>query len=222
MKESVNSQKPCIAFDIGEVLCHINWKPFKDRFLDFKYSININFDRFMRGLQKQQDIGVMTVEQYLIQNGVNEYTLKDRHGLMGEVIKGTLVENWNCAVEPCQFMIDFKNNLLERGINIALLSNIGITHLEHIRQNHKNMIDGCIEHYSCEVGARKPSKLFFQSFLLENPEFYGSLYVDDRQDNLDMAEKCGFRPYLFNVENINSDYEAEIEIKNILGIILRG
>jgi FMN phosphatase YigB (HAD superfamily) len=108
----------------------------------------------------------------------------------------------------------------EEGLEIALLSNIGF---EHAKLVHKLLsYDECgfffnHKHFSCEVGARKPTKLFYQSFLMQHPEFQGCLYVDDLQENLDAADELGFRIRKFSLQ----DTDVKQRIYN-LGKIIRG
>ena len=85
---------------------------------------------------------------------------------------------------------------------MALLSNIGTEHaalMEH-SLNVGTFFSGAIKHFSCFVGARKPTALFYQSFLLEHPEFYSCLYIDDLQENLDVGKRFGFQTYRFSLD----------------------
>ena len=74
----------------------------------------------------------------------------------------------------------------------------------------------CIQHFSCEVGARKPSKLFFQSFLMEEPHFHRSIFIDDIDENVEMAKKCGFRAVRFNINDFSDDALAAEKFRQIV------
>ena len=90
---------------------------------------------------------------------------------------------------------------------VALLSNVGLEHaivmekiLDHHHLHSNKFFSKCVKHLSCQVGARKPTKLYYQSFLQQHPEFEGAAYLDDLQENLDMGKEFGFRPYFFSLE----------------------
>ena len=94
---------------------------------------------------------------------------------------------------------------------------MGLEHAAYIRNNHPEVFAGRILHLSCEVGARKPTKLYFQSFLMQHPEFADSVFVDDREENLEMAKQMGFEPHQFSLENLAqmSEDDRKEAIKDI-------
>ena len=64
---------------------------------------------------------------------------------------------------------------------------------------------------SYEVGARKPSKLYYQSFLLDHPEYKGCLYVDDLPQNLAVGRYYGFRSFEYNLEENGLRYFDDLK-----------
>jgi hypothetical protein len=77
-----------------------------------------------------------------------------------------------------------------------------------------------IHHLSYEVGARKPSNIYFQSFLQDYPSWIGCVYVDDRKDNLLTGKKYGFRTIQFDLSTFSSSKEMKESTNQIKKIIL--
>ncbi len=194
-----------VAFDIGNVLCQFDIMLFVKKLAEIANISDHDAYFFLDHLQKMQDIGVTSVAHGL------EYKFK----LSGEELN-TLLDAWNKTLSPNEMMLKFLDSLRADGVKIALLSNMGPEHIEYLRSTCPQMFEGTIQHISCEVGARKPQKLFFQSFCLDNDEFLksglnfseeesvidfsGCLYVDDLEDNLKVGKKYGFKIYHFNLD----------------------
>ena len=99
-------------------------------------------------------------------------------------------------------------------MKVALLSNIGVEHAQMMETKLElgGFFPGAIKHFSCHVGARKPSMVYYQSFLLQHPEFFGCLYVDDVADNLNASKAFGFRTFQMTLQEPGiEDKIAQIE-----------
>lgn len=181
-----------IALDIGNVLYHCDFNPFL-KTLSKQLGISIaDAQYFLSRTQKLHDLGytVMTDE------------LRDHFHIKSEVVIEEILEAWNNSVKPNLSILTHLDDLEFNGkIKIALLSNIGLEHASNIdkvlEENH--LMEQTIKHFSCFVGARKPSALFYQSFLMQYPEFKGCLYIDDVAENLAMGQKFGFDSQQFNL-----------------------
>jgi hypothetical protein len=141
-----------------------------------------------------------------------EDELKDKFGVKSPVTLQKLVKGWNDSVSPCIPMIDRLNYLRnEHDLQVALLSNIGIEHAEMMEEKlaHGNFFPGAIKHFSCFVGARKPSMVYYQSFLIQYPEFQGAIYVDDLMENLNASKQFGFKTFHLTLEE--PGIEAKIQ-----------
>lgn len=194
-----------VAFDIGNVLCHFDINKFI--FSLQKYTGESERDAwfFLDYLQRMQDNGITTVAQ----------GLEHRYKSLSVTDRAELVDIWNKTVTPNDMMMSFLDKLRGDGVKIALLSNMGPEHITYLRETCPQMFEGAVQHISCEVGARKPTKLFFQSFCLDNDEFCifrdengnrldysGCVYVDDIEENLRMGKKYGFKVYNLNLEEL--------------------
>jgi len=196
-----------IALDIGNVLCYANMTNFvRDLSDTFNVSIG-DASRYLRGFQQIHDLGLTTMER----------ELRSRFNCHSEVTIERLCKLWNDAVHPCVSMLSMLDELnAQHDVQIALLSNIGVEHAAMMDSKLHPIYDYAIPHFSCFVGARKPTMLYYQSFLMQYPEFKGCLYVDDLQENLDASKQFGFDPYLFSLE----DADVDDKIREIREIVL--
>jgi FMN phosphatase YigB (HAD superfamily) len=113
-------------------------------------------------------------------------------------------------------MFNFISNLHEDGFKIALLSNIGSAHAEKLESDYPELFNKIYyKHYSFECGMAKPSKLFFQSFLLQNEDFAGCVYLDDKIENIKMGSSCKFSGILFDLDKFNSKLDLKKELDRI-------
>lgn len=180
-----------VAIDIGNVLCQFDMIKFVTKLSEIANINDHDAYFFLDHLQKQQDIGITTVAHGL------EYKFK----LSGEELN-VLLDAWNNTLTLNEMMLNFLDNIKADGVKVALLSNMGPEHITYLRSACPRMFTDTIQHISCEVGARKPQKLFFQSFCLDNDVFSGCLYIDDLEENLKVGKKYGFKVYNFNLEEV--------------------
>ena len=155
----INASSKRVAFDIGNVLCHVDIDAFfqflVDNYREFPNKEKANL--FLESIQAGQDLGVLTMKFGLYQ--VFPY-LDDKH-------IADICHAWTSTVTFSDPMMGLVEKLLTNNWKVALLSNIGRDHSEFVRGSH-HVFDWCIRHFSCEVGARKPTKLYFQSFIQDS------------------------------------------------------
>jgi len=194
-----------IALDIGNVICHADMKKFIEE-ISATFNISIDeADRFLRSFQQMHDIGLTTMENQL----------RVWFDCKSEVVSNKLINSWNNAIYPNMTAILTLERLQKKGAKIALLSNIGVEHAEMAKSKLHPIYDGAIKHFSCFVGARKPTMLYYQSFLWNHPEFTGCLYVDDLVENLEASKQFGFKTMHFSLENDNIDEKYQ-EIESLI------
>lgn len=194
-----------IALDIGNVLCQVYTQPFVELLSETFNTTIPEAARFLKRFQQIHDLGYTTMED----------ELKDHYGAKSPTTIKKLVQAWNDSVVPNNFIIDKLNDLRAKDkLQVALLSNIGVEHAEMIKLKLASggFFPGAIKHFSCFVGARKPSSIYYQSFLLQYPEFKGCLYVDDLKENLEASKAFGFQTYHFTLEDpLYAEKVKEIE-----------
>lgn len=224
-----------VAFDIGDVLCHC----FEDKFLNaVSEAGNISIDdalRFFKRFWEHHDLGFTTIED----------ELKDKLNIQSEVTIQKLNSCWMDTLHANDVMFKYLMELMfvdkslstnvRTDVQVALLSNIGKEHASKLKYmfdgsiwNGYGTYDACIKHLSYEVGARKPSLLYYQSFLSMHPEFKGCVYVDDREENLITAEKLGFVPFKFSLKQytknhsigFNDELKLKLRLKDLNKLIL--
>lgn len=192
------AQENKVAFDIGNVLFHFDLNPL----LDLLINLNIVDDsktayEFMGGsFQHSQEIGLYNIRQSF-------YQLNQK---FSDKILDDIYDRWIKTFTPSLPMIDLVEELIGNGYRVALLSNIGPDHAMAVRNKCK-IFEACIQHFSCEVGARKPTRLFFQSFLSQYGWSDITKYFDDRKENIAMGSEY-YNAILFDINNYTSDEEA--------------
>lgn len=189
-----------LCLDIGNVVCHLNFDPICELFIKYDHARNDEGAMsVLNQTQHNQDVGLSDIDQYFT---------NDMHvppSLLPEFMKA-----WDAVVVPEVEIMKFVNDLVEKNedLNVYLLSNIGYRHASLLRNMHPEFFKRHHQHFSCEVGARKPFKLFYQSFFIENnferdeifPWYEDLLFLDDRQENVDMANKLGMTAQVFTLE----------------------
>jgi FMN phosphatase YigB (HAD superfamily) len=198
-----------VAFDIGNVLFRVDLNTFVADTV--KYGLYPDLEKaqaFMDGIQAAQDLGLYTLRQAI-----------DRfHPNTSPFIVSRLESSWISTVKPCIPMFKLINELLDDGWQVALLSNIGYDHRDDVKLRIGRRIwNDCIHHFSCEVGARKPAKLFFQSFFIERgwKDTQKICFFDDRPENV-LACKDYLRGVQFNLEDFEDGEDAARELKTFL------
>ena len=144
-----------LALDIGNVIvdCDLNsFFTYMSQIVDNPKSYEEAFV-ICEEMQPRLDLGITTIDTEL-----------DRICLGHGGHRNKMKELWLGAIKPVPQINEILLELISDGVKIALLSNVGIDHAAVMRKVLP--IDNCLQHFSCEVGARKPSKLYFQSFEL--------------------------------------------------------
>lgn len=205
-----------VAFDIGNVLYRFDKLKFVNKLVEivnkFVYDINTcDAYLFLERLQPLQDIGVTTLHQ----------ELRYKFPFLSTEDLELLIDAWNETLTPNEMMLNLLDNLKSDGVKIALLSNMGAEHIRYLRREYPTVLDNTIQHISCEVGAKKPHKLFFQSFCLDNDDFSNCVYVDDLEENLKAGKKYSFKIYHFELDQVLklSQSKQKIELDRLKKMI---
>ena len=207
-----------LALDLGQVIYDIDIDTF---IKELEYYIrafshrNGDYDSeaFVYDLHGQQDIGITTISR----------AMRDTFGFSNKTIN-ILTDAWLNIPKPNEEMMEWVKDLEDNhNVKIALLSNIGKTHAHLIGEKFPETFKNKILHLSCEVGARKPTKLYYQSFLWDHPEFKGCLYLDDRLENIEAGKQYGFLAEKFDLEEFNKlspeNRKNQLDyLKSLLGI----
>lgn len=198
-----------LAVDVGNVICSIDFTNFNLLLEQFIANNLINIPKekiiqFLFDTQKIQDVGITSFEE-----DVRNYL-----GIKDKKLIELLVAEWNKTLKPNHFMISNLIDMLPT-TKIAILSNMGTNHRSIMRDLlTPELYDNCIPFFSCDVGARKPSLLYYKTFLDMYPDFKGCVYLDDRQDNIDTSIRFGMTGCLFNL----NDFKSIMEMAEMIAI----
>lgn len=192
------------AFDVGNVLVHVDFPSFINK---LSKTLNISTEDatyFMNRSQKLHDLGLTIMKDELI----------DHLHIKSAPLRDELINDWNNCINVEPRMIDMLNGVNDMcGLEIALVSNVGLEHAERMAKilDRGGFFGRATKHFSCQVGARKPTFLYYQSFLQMNPEWEGCLYVDDLQENLDTGARFGLEPYKFDLSDTSESFDSKMK-----------
>lgn len=193
-----------IAFDIGNVLLHYNLDVFKyEMKRQNLLSTDAEVDLFVSEAEHLSYIGATNLSK----------RLDSKFPTLTKENKSLIMQAWNNTISPNYQMLNFMKDLKNEHIKIALLSNMGLEHAKHIEKNYPEVFDVNVCHLSYEVGAFKPTKLFYQSFLLEHEEFLGCVYLDDLKENIIAGSKFKFNSVHFDLNKISKEQPSVFKKK---------
>lgn len=176
------------CFDIGNVLYHVEFDPLLTKLSkDFNITKSEAF-HFLGNNQKRCDLGISLIEE----------EFAHRFAIKSDVLLAELVAIWMDCIKPNSAMLDLVADLQNEDVKIALLSNMGHEHLSRLSASHP--FASTIQFFSCLVGARKPTMVYYSTFLHLHPEFIGAPYIDDLQENLDAGTDFGFKSIRFALD----------------------
>lgn len=193
-----------IYFDIGGVL--VDWK---DAFKTVSTKFNLQFSDLIHIWDIYNDQitrGKITPQQFW------NFCRKELGIKKGEVFD--FLESWVSDYKPIYEMHNFVKELSKR-YKVGLLTNLYLGMLPKLLK--KQLIPNIDYHSviaSCDVGYRKPEIEIYEIATKKSGVIPSEiLLVDDREDFLEGARKCGWQSALFELGN--SDISIE-KIKRIL------
>lgn len=199
-----------LAVDLGNVICEVKFDNFNK---ELSKTLNLSIEDvnyFLHRTSNLHDLGITRISDELI----NHYNIKS------PVIIDNLVDKWNEVIVGHGRMLEFLEELLAEPIKIALLSNIGIDHALLMKNIlGETIYNKSIRFFSCDVGARKPSFLYYKTFLDMNPEFKGCLYLDDKIENVEAGNKFGFNAKQFILDQFGTITVLENKLTELESLI---
>jgi FMN phosphatase YigB (HAD superfamily) len=199
-----------LATDLGNVIIEVNFTQFAK---ELSRTLNIpseEVEYFLRRTTKLHDLGITSIAD----------ELRDHFKIRSGEIIADLVGHWNNVIKSNSYMNNFLERLIRKNVKLALLSNIGIEHsnmLVNILPPY--VYDSSIKFFSCEVGARKPTYLYYKTFLDMHPEFNGSVYLDDRMENVTASSQFGLNSVHFVLDKYRNDFVRNQKLDDISKMI---
>lgn len=186
-----------IVFDVGQVLLEFNWRGFidsmkltedkKKKLINVTLGNMLHWNEHDRGMGDEEFIEKSLLLEPDIGHEI-EYYMKNI---------GTIVKEYSYSVPLIK-------ELKSKGYMVYILSNYGATPFKYAREHMKffDEVDGMV--ISHEVGCIKPEpeiyQILFDRFNLVPGE---CVFIDDRPDNIEAAEKQGMKGIVFdNIENV--------------------
>ena len=178
-----------VVFDLGGVVVAHNAESFKEKLGDF-FSFVFGPDmKCVPMFWQDYDRGILTIDE----TAAEVAKLRD---CTAETAKEHMLYAISLQeeVEPTVKLI---KELKEKGYKIYALSNMSKEYIEFLRQFP---VFECFDAQiiSSEVGLGKPNPKFYEHLLTHcelNPA--ETIFIDDRKDNVEAAEKLGIIPFHF-------------------------
>lgn len=211
-----------ICLDIGNVLCKVNFDGFLLKLVEAATIQGSAEEQraaaydFLVKAQALHDLAIVDLPHLLYR-----YFPALHHHTSG--ISNLLFE-WDKTVVGDRIVLHELEAFIQandRKVKIALLSNIGKEHARLLpAMLGETIFSRCIPFYSCEVGARKPSFIYYKTFLSMFPEFGMSLYIDDRDENVAAGVRFSLRSHKFDIEAFQNrpDIEKTKEVQRLLSL----
>lgn len=189
-----NRQFEAVVFDYGEVISQPMNKDAVHVMADIlsvsQEALQESYWRF----RDDYDLGRLTGKEYWQKVTAD----LDRNPTEDELARllSTDVDTWK-NIRP--EMIEFARELKEEGVKIAILSNMHHDFLAYLNKECEWMKLFDVRVFSCELGIMKPEMEIYQ-FLIQKLQTEPSrtLFIDDRQVNVDGAIKAGLKATVFS------------------------
>ena len=182
-----------IVFDLGGVVVAHNAESFKEKLGDF-FSFVFGPDmKCVPMFWQDYDRGVLTIDETAAE-------VAKLRNCTAETAKEHMLYAISLQeeIEPTAQLI---KELKERGYKLYVLSNMSKEYIEFLRDFP--VFDYFDEQVvSCEIGLGKPDRRIYEYLLTRyglNPA--ETIFIDDRKDNVDVAEELGITPFHFDRTN---------------------
>lgn len=195
-----------ICLDLGNVIFNVDFTEFKKVAASYLGQTEDDINDFLDKSQPLHDMGLTN----LVSEIKNYFNIKNNN--LSNTLAAGLLKDWEKVIVLEPKTLDFLQDLLNDGIKIFFVSNIGHEHAKQMERIFAQRLSGkYITFFSCYVGARKPSFLYYKTLLEMYPETYDALYIDDLDTNLDAGKKFHFRSHKFEL-NKSTNLEKDLEI----------
>lgn len=196
-----------LAVDLGNVVIEVSFEFFlKELGVITRFSFDECFNYLCR-VSKSHDLGLISIVDGL-QDHFNIRLNKEDRQYITSLWKNTVKSN--IAIN------EYLNELINSGVKIALLSNMGTEHRNMMREIITAPVyDAAIKFFSCDVGAIKPTYLYYKTFLDMYPEFKGCIYLDDKIENIETSKLFGFDARQFELDKNKPDSELKEKLSKL-------
>jgi len=182
-----------VILDYGEVLCY---RPSLDVLEEMAGIFGIDEDKFLsiyRSSRNPYDRGDFNGHDYWLEFARRAGVTLHEHQV--ESLRRMDVQMWSNVNHE---MTEWLTRIHSRGIKTAILSNMQTDMAAHVRKNFAwlNHFDHQI--FSCELRAIKPDPVIYRhSISLLNTAPSETIFVDDREENIQAARDAGIHGMVF-------------------------
>jgi putative hydrolase of the HAD superfamily len=194
-----------VILDYGQVLARCPTVP---KFGRMAQMFNVDFESFYRLWEASRgpyDRGDMTAEEYWLTLAAETNTSLDAGQI--EVLREVEVEIW---AHPDPDMLNWLIQLHAGRVKTALLSNMPWDLVKYVRANFRWMDDFSFKTFSAEVRLIKPDAAIYEQTLRGlGSVARETLFVDDRENNVQAARALGIRSIQFeSVKQLSKELEV--------------
>lgn len=194
----------CVIFDFGGVISLHQTRDYLEKLLELTGKPEAAFAREYRKFRDEYDRGRLSARKYWsLILGQEERSVDD--ALLSRLIECD-VKSWTTInTETRAYM----QALSERGIRVAVLSNINFETVEHLRQRQPWFAALEYKTLSCELNYLKPEREIYEA-CIKNVGFAPSdcLFIDDMERNVAAAAEFGMHALRFeNPQKMKTEIE---------------
>ncbi len=210
MVDARNSRVPstgtirAVVLDYGEVICH---RPSPQALADMAGVFGIEEDKFLpiyRSSRDPYDRGDLSPHDYWVEFAGRAGVTIHSHQI--ESLRRLDMQMWS---NVNQEMTEWLARIHSRGIRTAILSNMQTDMAAHVRKNFAWLRHFDHQIFSCEVRSIKPDPAIYRhslSLLKIAPS--ETIFVDDREENIQAARTAGIHGILFeSVAQLRKDLQ---------------
>jgi len=197
-----------VVFDFGNVIC---FPPSQEKIERAAADAKLPVDEFLRALWKDRlpyDAGVSPRDYW---RGVAAHASTEFDDVLIERLVRHEVGFWNTFDDR---VLAWMEQLRDAGYTIGILSNLPNPVANGLRETPGFMERFDHVTFSCELHLFKPQPAIYQhSFKGLNVAPEETLFIDDRQENVDGARAAGMNAELFTLwEEFSADVPAKYEL----------
>jgi putative hydrolase of the HAD superfamily len=193
-----------VILDYGQVLAP---SPTAEEFRPMADMFSIGFESFYKLWETSRDSygrGDVTAEEYWLKLAAQTNTSIDRRQI--EILRQVEVEMWT---HPDPALLAWLSALNSAGFKTALLSNMPLDLMTHVRENFQWMENFTFKTFSAEVRLVKPDPAIYEHTLHGlGVSAEEALFVDDREANIQAVRALGLHAIQFrSIAQLKGDLE---------------
>jgi putative hydrolase of the HAD superfamily len=129
----------------------------------------------------------------------------------GRIEQKSFVIETMLSIRPYNEVLEVIKSVRARGIRCFIASNQQMQRAKFMSTEFEYALKFDGELYSCELGAAKPSEIYFELALkAASAEASSTLFIDDRPENVAGARRAGLHSFVYDGRSGASTLESEL------------